>query len=118
MSKQTVQSVVVETKEAKLLRLRKEYILEQWPSFLKLFPGMPEFRGVGPLEQKAVEMLEHSYAAHVTITGVPVADEDLPALLVRPTKDFIKHLKSDYNRANLADQWRIVRDQFMMDLEE
>lgn len=118
MSKQTVQSVVVETKEDKLARLRKEYILEQWPTFLKLFPGMPEHRGEGPLEQKAVEMLELSYAAHVTIVGVPVAEDDMAALFSRPSKDFIKYLKSSYNRTNLADQWRIVRDQYLMDLEE
>lgn len=118
MSNQTVQAVVVENKTDKLARLRRDYIIEQWPTFLKLFPGMPEYRGEGPLEQKAVEMLELSYAAHVTITGEKVKDEDMPALMVRPVKDFIKHLKSNYNRSNLADQWRLVRDQYVMDLEE
>lgn len=118
MSNQTIQAVAVETKTDKLARLRKEYIIEQWPTFLKLFPGMPEYRGEGPLEQKALEMLELSYAAQVSIIGVKVPEEDLPSLLARPTKDFIKHLKSSYNRSNLADQWRLVRDQYLMDPEE
>lgn len=118
MSNKTVQSVVVETKDAKLARLRKEYILEQWPKFLDLFPGMKGYQGEGPLEQKALEMLELGKAAQVSVTGIPWDPEDLNTLLNRPAKDFLNHLKSNYNRINLADQWRLVRDKYLLDMDD
>lgn len=115
MGNTTIQSTMVETKDQKLARLRKEYILEQWPKFLDLFPGMPGYRGEAILEQKALEMLELGLAAQVSVTGSPWDPEDLEGLAARPPKDFLKHLKSNYNRINLADQWRIVRDNYLLD---
>lgn len=117
MSNQTVQSVVVETKDAKLARLRREYILEHWPKFLDKFPGMAGYAGEGPFQQKALEMLELGKAAQVSVTGSPWDPNDLEYLERRPAKDFLNHLKSNYNRVNLADQWRTVRDQYLLDTQ-
>ncbi|QBJ02903.1 hypothetical protein MZD04_gp377 [Pseudomonas phage Psa21] len=115
MSNKTIVETRVETKDAKLARLRKEYILEHWPRFVELFPGMPGYRGDGPFEQKALEILELSKEAQVSITGQNWDPEDLDTLNNRPAKDFIKHIRSNYNRINLGNQWRVVRDQYLLD---
>ncbi|WDS62066.1 hypothetical protein [Pseudomonas phage D6] len=117
MGNTTIQSIEVETKDLKLARLRREYLLEQWPKFLDLFPGMPGFRGEAVLQQKALEMLELGKAAQVSVTGSPWDPEDLEHLERRPAKDFLNHLKSNYNRINLADQWRATRDQYLLDTQ-
>ncbi len=118
MSNKTVQSVSVETKDAKLARLRKDYVLVQWPKFLETFPGMPGFVSNAIFEQKALEMLELGKAAHVSVTGERWAEDDLDHLNGRPAKDFLNHIRSNYNRVNLASNWRLVRDQLLMDLDE
>lgn len=118
MSNKTIQHVAVENKDTKLARLRKEYLLEQWPRFLELFPGMPGYQGEGPFEQKALEMLELGKAAQVTVTGLNWDPNDLHSLNSRPSKDFLRHLKSNYNRMNLAEQWRGVRDLYLLEQQE
>lgn len=115
MGNQTIQSITVETTDQKLARLRKEYIMVEWPKFLDLFPGMPGYRTDAILQQRALEMLELGKAAQVSVTGSPWDPEDLDTLNNRPIKDFLNHLKSNYNRINLADQWRVVRDNYLLD---
>lgn len=118
MANKTIQAVSIETKDAKLARLRKDYILVQWPAFLELFPGMPGFISNEVFEQKALDMLEYGKAAQVSVTGSNWAEDDLATLHARPGKDFLSHIRSSYNRTNLVSNWRTVRDQLLMDLEE
>lgn len=118
MGNTTVKDVIVETKDNKLARLRREYILEHWPLFLNEFPGLPGFINEGSFEQRALKMLELGKAAQVSVTGSPWAEDDLDTLLSRPPKDFLTYLKSEYNRKQLANTWRTTRDQLLMDMED
>lgn len=118
MSNKTIQAVSVETKDNKLARLRQEYVLEHWPVFINAFPGSPGFVSEGAFEQKALEMLQLGIEAQVSVTGSPWDPDDLVYLASRPPKDFLSHLKSGYNRTQLVDTWRTVRDQLLMDMED
>lgn len=115
MSNKTVQSAVVENRDLKQARLRSEYVLTHWPRFLELFPGMPGYISQATFEQKALEMLELSKAAKVSVTGDRISEDSIEHLLARPAKDFLVHIRSSYNRTNLASNWRLVRDQLLLD---
>lgn len=96
-------------------QLHQQFLTEDWPKFIELFPGSPNFEGDGPFEQRATEMVAKALAAGCSITGSPLTDEQLALAERRPVKDFLNHLRTLYNRNALISEWRVTRDLLAVD---